>query len=71
MYLSLEGPPLDKFQAVPAVSRWWGSGLLERRSGYTTCAPRENQPTEEERAKELEEIEVELQAATDACNSSI
>ena len=61
MYLSLEEPSLDSFQAAPAVHRWWGSSERARRPGHTAWAPRDNQPTDAELEAELYAIEARLQ----------
>ena len=52
---------METFQPLPAVQRWWWSSERARRPGFTPWAARENQPTQEELDRELEEIEIELE----------
>ncbi|KAJ8333912.1 hypothetical protein SKAU_G00412310 [Synaphobranchus kaupii] len=54
MFLSIEGPSLETFDAKRAVLRWWGSGPRSRKPGFTS---RVNQPTEDEMEEELIELE--------------
>ena len=60
MYLTIEGPNVESFNAERAVLRWWQSGPRSRRPGYTAWASGEgriNQPTEEEMGEELTLLE--------------
>ncbi|XP_034057184.1 uncharacterized protein LOC117536439 [Gymnodraco acuticeps] len=55
MFLTVEGPSLDTFDAKRAVLQWWQSGSRARRPGFTAWSSggRQNQPTEEENEEEL------------------
>ena len=57
MYLTIEGPHENTFDAKRAFLSWWQSGPRSRRPGFTAwtseATGRSNQPTEEELEEEL------------------
>ena len=53
MFLSIQGPHPDNFDALGAVHRWWGSSVKARRPGFT---PWSSLASKDEMEAQLEEL---------------
>ena len=57
MYLTLEGPHPDAFDATGALHRWWGSSHCKRRPGFSAWEASNQKKSVADFTAQLQEID--------------